>query len=166
MAWYAKFDGVDGSSSSTGDKVIIAESFSFGVEREMKESGEKGGTEDLLIGGNTELVSPGSTGDGDGDGDVDGRDFLVWQRNVGSDGGEPDGFDFTSIEDGKGAGTPLASVTDLIIDPFNSSNSGAGDLANWQGNYGVGGSAAVDEPWTVIVVTDHGSAPTDDWGLI
>ena len=29
---------------------FIADSFSFGVEREMKESGEKGGTEDLNIG--------------------------------------------------------------------------------------------------------------------
>jgi hypothetical protein len=88
---------------------------------------------------------------------------------MGSDGGEPDGFDFKAIEDGKAAGTPLASVTDLIIDPFNPTRSGTGDLANWQSNYGAGGSAApdgADEPWTVIVVTDHGSAPTDDWGLI
>lgn len=29
---------------------FIADSFSFGVEREMKESGEKGGTEDINIG--------------------------------------------------------------------------------------------------------------------
>ena len=159
MAWYAKFDGVDGSSSSAGDNVIIADSFSFGVEREMKESGEKAGTDGSFQGG--VYVAAGDVG-----GDTDGRDFLVWQKNVGSDGDEPDGFDFKSIEDGKAPGTSLASVTDLIIDPFNSSNSGAGDLANWQGNYGVGGSAAVDEPWTVIVVTDHGSAPTDDWGLI
>ena len=162
MAWYAKFDGVDGGSSSTGDNVIIADNFSFGVEREMKESGEKGGTDGSFVGG--VFVAAGDVG-----GDTDGRDFLVWQKNMGSDGGEPDGFDFTSIEDGKAAGTPLASVTDLIIDPFNPTRSGAGDLADWQSNYGVGGSAApdgADEPWTVIVVTDHGSAPTDDWGLI
>ncbi|MCA9240999.1 MAG: type VI secretion system tube protein Hcp [Planctomycetales bacterium] len=31
-------------------KWFIADSFSFGVEREMKESGEKGGTEDINIG--------------------------------------------------------------------------------------------------------------------
>lgn len=29
---------------------FVADSFSFGVEREMKESGEKGGTEDINIG--------------------------------------------------------------------------------------------------------------------
>ena len=31
-------------------KFFVADSFSFGVEREMKESGEKGGTEDINIG--------------------------------------------------------------------------------------------------------------------
>jgi hypothetical protein len=36
--------GVDGGTS------LPADSFSFGVEREMKESGEKGGTADLSIG--------------------------------------------------------------------------------------------------------------------
>ena len=30
-----------------GGRVFVADSFSFGVEREMKESGEKGGTEDV-----------------------------------------------------------------------------------------------------------------------
>jgi len=33
----------------TGDW-FVADGFSFGVEREMKESGEKGGTEDINIG--------------------------------------------------------------------------------------------------------------------
>ena len=37
-------------SRGTGDKWFVADSFSFGVEREMKESGEKGGTEDINIG--------------------------------------------------------------------------------------------------------------------
>ncbi len=32
------------------DKLVEADSFSFSVEREMKESGEKGGTEDMNIG--------------------------------------------------------------------------------------------------------------------
>ena len=36
-------------ASGAGDW-FIADSFSFGVEREMKESGEKGGTEDINIG--------------------------------------------------------------------------------------------------------------------
>jgi type VI secretion system secreted protein Hcp len=34
----------------TGKNYFVADSFSFGVEREMKESGEKGGTEDMNIG--------------------------------------------------------------------------------------------------------------------
>ena len=37
-------------SRGAGDKWFVADSFSFGVEREMKESGEKGGTEDINIG--------------------------------------------------------------------------------------------------------------------
>lgn len=37
-------------SRGTRDKWFVADSFSFGVEREMKESGEKGGTEDINIG--------------------------------------------------------------------------------------------------------------------
>ena len=37
-------------SRGTSDKWFVADSFSFGVEREMKESGEKGGTEDMNIG--------------------------------------------------------------------------------------------------------------------
>lgn len=50
-AVFAKYDGVDGESASSDDKqYFVADSFSFGVEREMKESGEKGGTEDLNIG--------------------------------------------------------------------------------------------------------------------
>lgn len=39
-----KLDGYDDGNW------FVADSFSFGVEREMKESGEKGGTEDLNIG--------------------------------------------------------------------------------------------------------------------
>jgi hypothetical protein len=41
-----------GATGSRGaaDKWFVADSFSFGVEREMKESGEKGGTEDINIG--------------------------------------------------------------------------------------------------------------------
>jgi len=39
-------------SYSEGDRrrIYVADSFSFGVEREMKESGEKGGTQDINIG--------------------------------------------------------------------------------------------------------------------
>jgi type VI protein secretion system component Hcp len=53
-------DGVNGDATLTGYAKgdanhketgwFVAESFGFGVEREMKESGEKGGTEDLNIG--------------------------------------------------------------------------------------------------------------------
>ena len=41
--------GATGSRGAS-DKWFVADSFSFGVEREMKESGEKGGTEDINIG--------------------------------------------------------------------------------------------------------------------
>lgn len=37
-------------SRGANDKWFIADSFGFGVEREMKESGERGGTEDINIG--------------------------------------------------------------------------------------------------------------------
>jgi type VI protein secretion system component Hcp len=43
---------------------FVANSFSFGVEREMKESGEKGGTVDINIGvGELQECSPGSFGE-------------------------------------------------------------------------------------------------------
>jgi type VI secretion system secreted protein Hcp len=45
--------GVPGDATIEGyndGKWFVADSFSFGVEREMKESGEKGGTEDINIG--------------------------------------------------------------------------------------------------------------------
>lgn len=44
-----EFDAVATSTYDRGDW-FVADSFSFGVEREMKESGEKGGTEDINIG--------------------------------------------------------------------------------------------------------------------
>ncbi len=43
------------------EKPFVDDSFSFGVEREMKESGEKGGTEDLNIG-----IGEMQTSEGDG----------------------------------------------------------------------------------------------------
>ena len=51
---FIKFDNLSNDSVSTsgwkGNDWFVADSFSFGVEREMKESGEKGGTEDINIG--------------------------------------------------------------------------------------------------------------------
>lgn len=51
-AAFIKFDGVDGEATGPdgASDWFVADSFSFGVEREMKESGEKGGTEDINIG--------------------------------------------------------------------------------------------------------------------
>jgi type VI protein secretion system component Hcp len=45
-------DGYGGQEDKAGEGSdwFVADSFSFGVEREMKESGEKGGTADLNIG--------------------------------------------------------------------------------------------------------------------
>lgn len=50
-AIYVKIPGLKGDVTTKGyEGYFVADSFSFGVEREMKESGEKGGTEDLNIG--------------------------------------------------------------------------------------------------------------------
>ena len=54
-AIFVKIPGVPGDSSITVEgydngEWFVADSFSFGVEREMKESGEKGGTADINIG--------------------------------------------------------------------------------------------------------------------
>jgi type VI protein secretion system component Hcp len=51
MAIYVKIPHVGGDVTVPGyEECFVADSFSFGVEREMKESGEKGGTEDINIG--------------------------------------------------------------------------------------------------------------------
>lgn len=55
MPILVKIDGLAGHGNAIlagyGDgDWFVADSFSFGVEREMKESGEKGGTEDINIG--------------------------------------------------------------------------------------------------------------------
>ena len=49
---FVKCDAVNGTLKGPdgASDWFIADSFSFGVEREMKESGEKGGTEDINIG--------------------------------------------------------------------------------------------------------------------
>ena len=51
MAIYVLIPEVGGDVQVKGyEKCFVADSFSFGVEREMKESGEKGGTQDINIG--------------------------------------------------------------------------------------------------------------------
>lgn len=53
MAILVKIPGVPGDCKISGydsGEYFTADSFSFGVEREMKESGEKGGTADINIG--------------------------------------------------------------------------------------------------------------------
>jgi len=51
-AIFIKIEGIPGNAQGPDGSVdwFVADSFSFGVEREMKESGEKGGTEDINIG--------------------------------------------------------------------------------------------------------------------
>ncbi len=76
-------------------------------------------------------VAPSLPGDYDNDADVDGNDFLLWQRTLGST---------TSLAaDGNGNG---------VVD--------AGDLTVWRTNFGAGGaasaaSAAVPEPATAVL---------------
>jgi len=64
MAWFAKYDGVDGSPMADG----LSNTFSFG-ERPIfvPETGDE-----VLVGFEF----------GDVAHDVDGRDFLIWQREV------------------------------------------------------------------------------------
>ena len=53
MTILVKIETVTGDATTEGYEgkgYFVADSFSFGVEREMKESGEKGGTEDINIG--------------------------------------------------------------------------------------------------------------------
>lgn len=55
MPVFVKIDGLSGHGDATvagydDGNWFVADSFSFGVEREMKESGEKGGTQDINIG--------------------------------------------------------------------------------------------------------------------
>jgi type VI secretion system secreted protein Hcp len=51
MAIYVRIKNVPGDVTvEPYTDCFVADSFSFGVEREMKESGEKGGTEDINIG--------------------------------------------------------------------------------------------------------------------
>jgi type VI protein secretion system component Hcp len=52
-AIYVKIPGIPGDVTTEGydtGEWFVADSFAFGVEREMKESGEKGGTADINIG--------------------------------------------------------------------------------------------------------------------
>lgn len=52
MAICIKIPNITGDCKLEGysNEYFMADSFSFGIEREMKESGEKGGTEDINIG--------------------------------------------------------------------------------------------------------------------
>ena len=53
MAIFVKIKGLVGDVTTKGydtGEYFVADSFTFGVEREMKESGEKGGTQDINIG--------------------------------------------------------------------------------------------------------------------
>ena len=47
---FVEVGGGDTADRNDGGTYFVADSFSFGVEREMKESGEKGGTTDMNIG--------------------------------------------------------------------------------------------------------------------
>ena len=60
---FIKYENIPSDSTTSegwsSEGWFVADSFSFGVEREMKESGEKGGTEDINIGvGRTGTIFP------------------------------------------------------------------------------------------------------------
>lgn len=53
MPIFVRIEGIPGDVKTEGyrnGEWFVADSFSFGVERELKESGEKGGTQDINIG--------------------------------------------------------------------------------------------------------------------
>ncbi len=81
---------------------------------------------------NVEFSSAGLTGDYDLDGDVDGRDFLVWQRTLG-----------TNVTPGSGA------------DGDGNGSIGAGDLTVWRNNFGqtlaVAAAGVVPEPGAALL---------------
>ena len=68
---YAPTDG--GKSSDANATALMSDSFSFAVEREMKESGEKGGTADINIG--IGELQEATTGDANLDGRFDAEDL-------------------------------------------------------------------------------------------
>jgi hypothetical protein len=72
---------------------------------------------------NLKVMAGGLTGDYDGDRDVDGQDFLVWQRTLGS-------------------------TSDLGADGNSNGVIDAGDLQAWRSNFGAagGGAAAITAP--------------------
>jgi hypothetical protein len=85
-------------------------------------------------------------GDFDLDGDVDGRDFLIWQRNFG-------------YGDGLAYGTTGQSTTALRTDGDANGDWKVDslDLADWAANYGAGApliaaTAAVPEPSTFAIM--------------
>ena len=76
---YAAFVGSSQAGDANLDGRVDANDFSFGVEREMKESGEKGGTQDINIGVG-ELQENTSYGD---DGKKGGNAETTWKVEKG-----------------------------------------------------------------------------------
>ena len=77
-----------GFAAPLGDgSAFVADSFSFGVEREMKESGEKGSTADGAVDAadyalwreHFGAAPPAASGDGR----VDAADYTVWRDSLG-----------------------------------------------------------------------------------
>jgi hypothetical protein len=96
------------------------------------------------------VVPPASlTADFDSDGDVDGRDFLFWQRGVGTTGAG------ATKDKGNADGDMDVDAADLAAwkSQFASSGaSGPGVLQTGFVRYVTGAAAAVPEPSTVVLV--------------
>lgn len=108
----------DEGITSEAPDYFIADSFSFGVEREMKESGEKGGTEDINIGvGELQECTISKS--------MEAAIAKLAQFAINGDSPGTAGIDFVKV-----AGGVDAAVVDTALAEFVSESQSIGDLEN------------------------------------
>jgi hypothetical protein len=105
-----QFDTAQGNSSTYFDHLPVVVDFRLFDFAEADFNYSRGvDATDLAIWQNSSGMASGATrtmGDADGDGDVDGRDFLVWQRQVAASAPE-----FASVPEPTGFVLLLSAVT-------------------------------------------------------